>query len=170
MPRADDKDLGKPRPAIAPSGAPLAEPSGLRVELDLDGTTVLIGENNSGKSSLIDAIRLCLDRALYRRGGSGFDDYDHHLAGGDSPLSDAPTRSVTLDFAERKVGEWAPELIQTLSDAVTADGANLRHVVLRVTSRFETHLGDFSSDYQFLNAAGQALGPKTRNPRLLADA
>src|SRR5262249_34232284 len=47
-----------------------------KVTVDLDETTVLIGENNSGKTSFIDALRLSTDKGLARR-GNPFDDYDH---------------------------------------------------------------------------------------------
>ena len=40
-----------------------------RLELDLDEITVLIGENNSGKTAVLDALRLCLGTWV-RAGGS----------------------------------------------------------------------------------------------------
>ena len=42
------------------------------VAVDLDETTVLIGENNSGKTAFLEAIRICLER-LRGRGRSPFD-------------------------------------------------------------------------------------------------
>jgi putative ATP-dependent endonuclease of the OLD family len=48
-----------------------------RVELDLDETTVLIGENNCGKTSLLEAIRMCLSRSFSRK-GTPFEDHDYH--------------------------------------------------------------------------------------------
>ena len=39
-----------------------------KVTVELDETTVLIGENNCGKTSFIDALRLSLDKVLARRG------------------------------------------------------------------------------------------------------
>ncbi len=48
------------------------------IEVDLDSTTVLIGENNTGKSSILEAIRFCLSRALSRR-GNPFEDHDYFL-------------------------------------------------------------------------------------------
>ena len=68
-----------------------------RVEMELDKSTVLIGENNAGKSTVVDAIRLCLERPLSRR-GTIFDDYDHHLCDGAASFSEAPPASITLDF------------------------------------------------------------------------
>ena len=49
-----------------------------RVELELDSITVLIGENNCGKTSLLEAIRLCLSRSFNRK-AIPFEDHDYHL-------------------------------------------------------------------------------------------
>ena len=46
--------------------------------LELDPITVLIGENNTGKSSVLAALQGCLGRSFTRR-GSHFGDYDPHL-------------------------------------------------------------------------------------------
>jgi len=47
--------------------------------LPLDDLCVLIGENNSGKSSILEALKICLTRSFTRR-ASIFDEYDSHLA------------------------------------------------------------------------------------------
>ncbi len=54
--------------------------------LFLDKTTVLIGENNCGKTSILEAIRLCLSRAVR---GSPFEDQDHHLGSSGAAPGDA---------------------------------------------------------------------------------
>ena len=76
-----------------------------KVTVDLDETTVLIGENNSGKTSFIDALRLSLEKVLARR-GNPFDDFDHRLASKESLPRDTAGLSVTLVFCEGKAGEW----------------------------------------------------------------
>ena len=45
------------------------------IEIPLTRTTVLIGENNSGKSSVLDCISLTLGRRWGQR-GTGFSEYD----------------------------------------------------------------------------------------------
>ncbi|MBN9290727.1 MAG: AAA family ATPase, partial [Hyphomicrobium denitrificans] len=55
--------------------------------LELDDFCVLIGENNAGKSTVLDALRLCLTRSLRR--GNGFEEYDYHLPNGNAD----PTKS-----------------------------------------------------------------------------
>ena len=46
--------------------------------LKLDETTVLIGENNTGKSTVLEALQICLSRSLTRKGDI-FSEYDYHL-------------------------------------------------------------------------------------------
>jgi putative ATP-dependent endonuclease of OLD family len=136
-----------------------------KVSVDLDRMTVLIGENNSGKTSFIDALRLCLERSLSRR-ATAFDDYDHYLPSKDSQPSDSPKLAVTLDFAEEKPDEWPDELVQALGDVAVFHGA-LRHVTLRVTSDFDRAARDFTTDWEFLDSHGNPLPAKTKRPQFL---
>jgi predicted ATP-dependent endonuclease of OLD family len=48
------------------------------VSVPITDTTVLIGENNSGKTGLLDALKLTLLRSQAR--GNPFDEYDYHMA------------------------------------------------------------------------------------------
>ena len=73
------------------------------LSVPLDDTTVLIGENNSGKSSILDALRACLGRSFTRK-VSGFNEYDYHLAGPDSQPADADPITITTNFASRPPG------------------------------------------------------------------
>src|SRR5208282_346295 len=55
------------------------------VVVPIEDTTILVGENNSGKTALLNALRVALTRAMGGRGGQ-FDEYDYHMAkAGDSP-------------------------------------------------------------------------------------
>ena len=45
------------------------------LSLRLDQTTVLIGENNTAKSAILDALQICLSRSLTRKKGI-FAEYD----------------------------------------------------------------------------------------------
>jgi putative ATP-dependent endonuclease of OLD family len=77
------------------------------VTVELDDTTVLIGENNSGKTSFLEALKLCLAQGASRRGDL-FDDYDHHLSSDQAQVGDAGDTEIVLRFAEATVGEWVP--------------------------------------------------------------
>lgn len=137
-----------------------------KVTVDLDETTVLIGENNSGKTSFIDALRLSLDKALARR-GNPFDDYDHRLVSKDSQPGDAGKLCVTLVFSEGKPDEWHDEVVQSLGDVAVLADDDRRVVTLRVACRFDTTANDFVADWEFLDTKGIRLGMKSQQPKYL---
>src|SRR3990170_7175891 len=86
------------------------------LSLELDRTTILIGENNTGKTSFLKAIHFCLGRSLSRR-TTPFDEYDYHLDSKEAVPSDASPISITLCFVEEKEGEWPDQVIQALDKA-----------------------------------------------------
>ncbi len=137
-----------------------------QVTVDLDETTVLIGENNSGKTSFIDAVRLSLDKMLARR-GNPFDDYDHRLASKDSQPGDAGGMRVTLMFAEGKQDEWDDEVVQSLGDVAVLSDDDRRVVTLRVGCHFDAAANDFIAEWEFLDPKGSRLGAKSQQPKYL---
>ena len=131
------------------------------LSLELDDLCVLVGENNSGKSSVLDALRLCMTGPLTRR-GTVFEEYDYHLEDASAEPSKEKPIEITLKFAERETDEWPDEVSQTLRLAEQVDDKGLRSVILRVRSTFDPH----SVEYDFLDLSGNAL-PKTREPHLI---
>ena len=61
------------------------------LELELGKNTVFIGQNNAGKTAILDAVRIALTRRWGQR-GTGFTEYDIHLAS----ESDDPKKSPGL--------------------------------------------------------------------------
>lgn len=121
------------------------------IEVPLSRTTVLIGENNSGKSSILDSISLTLGRRWGQR-GTGFSEYDvtvdtdivsddacranatgkdaSYTAGeppeesetGDSEGGEeTPETSIELFFTEKTVGEWPEEITSGLFGILRSD-------------------------------------------------
>ncbi|MCI0627229.1 MAG: DUF2813 domain-containing protein [Acidobacteria bacterium] len=135
------------------------------VEVELDKTTVLIGENNSGKTSFLDAIKTCLSRNISRR-GAALDDYDYYLGSETAQPDQADELSITLDFVEED--QEPADLVQALNDVLVFDTKNVRHVILRLNSKFDSASKDFVADWNFLDADGNPLGPKTKRPQLLS--
>ena len=135
------------------------------LSLPLDDLCVLIGENNAGKSTILDAVRLCLTRSLTRRGAT-FEEYDYHLESSKAEPSTSKPIEITLIFAESREAEWPDEISQLLSDAEQVDKMELRSVTLRIKSSFDRAIHDFTTDYDFLDLSGEAL-PKAKNPRNL---
>lgn len=136
-----------------------------QLSLPLEDLCVLIGENNAGKSSVLDAIRICLTRSLTRR-GAVFEEYDYHLQDSSAEPSKSKSIEITLTFAESEEDEWPDEVSQLLSDAEQIDDNGLRSVSFRVTSSFDPATNDFATDYDFINLSGEPL-PKAKNPRHL---
>lgn len=129
-----------------------------QVELDLDATTVLIGENNSGKTSVLDALRLCL-RELGPRRRVVFDSFDFHLKDGAAEPHSADPLLVEISFSEQSDGEWDDPLVGRLNrnKILQVDARGLRHVVLRVTCAYDPASRDFAQDWTFLNLNRQPL-------------
>jgi putative ATP-dependent endonuclease of the OLD family len=142
---------------------------GLRdVSLDLSSTKLLIGENNSGKTSVLETLRLALSRAAGRRTGT-FEPYDYHLGAPDAEPQAANPISITLTLATAE-GETLPdEFTQTLGDAIVTDAAGKFFLIFRVTSAFDAALNNFVSDWHFPDVSGNPLGSKSKKPSILQD-
>ena len=138
------------------------------LSLDLDETTVLIGENNTGKTSVLEAIRICMDR-LRGRGRSPFDEYDYHLVEERASPAEADAIRVDLSFIESKKEPWADEVTQTLKEVIAYDAEDRARIVLRVTSSFDSESGEFTTDWSFLDANGEALAGSARSPMQLTN-
>jgi putative ATP-dependent endonuclease of OLD family len=95
--------------------------------LRLDASTTLIGENDSGKGSLLRALELVLDRD----GGQAVTAADfHHDRGATEPSG--PLR-VTLIFEERTPGEWNSAWHAPVQAHLRSPNAGLRQLMLHTT-------------------------------------
>jgi putative ATP-dependent endonuclease of OLD family len=128
------------------------------LDLELTDTTVLIGENNSGKTAVLEALRLCL-RDLGSRGRLVFDPYDFHLKDASSEPDAAEPISIDLGFSEDAPGDWATELVARLNrqKILQVDDEGKNHVTLRVTCSFNRAKPDFEQTWSFVNLQGQPL-------------
>ena len=135
--------------------------------LILDDFCVLIGENNSGKSSVLDALRLSLTRPLTGK-GPVFEEYDYHLKDASADPTKAQPIQITLMFEEREKNEWPDEVSQRLSEAEQISDDELRSVTLQVKSYFDSVTNDYITDYNFLNLSGEPL-ITAKNPRQIID-
>lgn len=126
------------------------------LSLDLDDICVLIGENNSGKSSILDAVRGCLSRAISRR-TAVFTDYDYHLSSTNSEPSKSDGIEITLTFAEHTKGEWHDDIV-SMFNGVIQDDNELNKLIIRTSSVFDPIGGDFVASQEFLDLAGNPVG------------
>src|SRR5271169_3546026 len=90
------------------------------IDIELGDTTVFIGPNNAGKTAILDAIRIALTRRWGQR-GTGFTEYDVHLAKeGDDPKT-SPGVVIELRAEESVAGEWPDEMQQALDEISQSD-------------------------------------------------
>ena len=128
--------------------------------IPIDDTTVLIGENNSGKTALLDALRIALPRSIAGR-GSPFDEYDYHMCkAGDSPQT-CQGIEIELWFREDTPDEWPTSLAQDLDDIIQTDPTtDLDSIGLRLSSKYDAVAGEIVPKWEFLALDGQPLGGK----------
>lgn len=124
------------------------------LSLSLDDICVLIGENNSGKSSILDAIRVCLDEAT-GRSTADFNPYDYHLRNETDNPTGSPPIEIKLTFSEQYVDEWPAAQTERLQEAEIIGEHGLRSYVLRVVSAFDENRNRFLTNFDFLNASNK---------------
>lgn len=128
-------------------------------------TTVLIGENDCGKSSLLDALARVLSPT--EEGPPRFEPQHFYRSAG--PDDEGPAGPIRIDavFRERRVGEWdAPELAG-LGPFPKARPPGPRQLSLRVTAAVPVDGGATAADWAIVIPG--AKGPPRRNdPALLA--
>lgn len=127
-----------------------------RLDLDLDRTTVLIGENNSGKTSVLEALHICMSRGLSRR-AVPFSEYDFHLATKDAEPATAPPIVLTFRFEESKKDEWPDEVVQSFPNAIQALDDDRQQLNFRVTGKYDAVTRDFGVEWTFLDRTGNPL-------------
>ncbi len=134
------------------------------IAIPLDDTTVLVGENNTGKTAFLDALRIMLTRGSAGR-ANPFDNYDYHMSkAGDSPQS-SDGIVIELLFREDKPNEWPDSIIQSLQDIIQTDPVkDLDSIGLRFSSKYDSIVDQIVPKWEFLTIDGQPLGGKGALP------
>jgi putative ATP-dependent endonuclease of OLD family len=97
--------------------------------LDLDETTVLIGENDCGKSSLLSAIEVALASGDGER--PSIERHHFHRPRDPALPLQGPVR-ITLEFEERVAGDWNEETLGDLMRFLAPRSAGSRRLLLSV--------------------------------------
>jgi predicted ATP-dependent endonuclease of OLD family len=123
------------------------------LRLQLDATTVLLGENRVGKTTLVDALEYCLGPRPAVE--SPFVPAD--LRRDDDPLAPKPTIHLTLSWTEREPGEWDDAPYAFLAPLLVAleDRSGRRRVSLRLSGRPQAEA--VVAEWAFLDAQGNPL-------------
>jgi putative ATP-dependent endonuclease of OLD family len=103
----------------------------------VDDLTVLIGENNTGKSTILEAIRIVIDNGLPGLRNDIFHEYDFHLSETKQTPQDADPISIILHFAEKQENEWSDTIHQQFVGILQPDAdTNLNHLWLSVSGKY----------------------------------
>jgi len=128
-----------------------------KASLDLDETTVLIGENNSGRSSILEALALVLQP---RHGPAGFGFEPHHLHRAATGKARGPLR-IQLTFRERSAGEWGergPQLALRLGKRKRREP---REIVVDVRARGASRADGMDVEWSFGTPGGRTISGDT---------
>ncbi len=132
------------------------------INVPIGNTTVLVGENNSGKTAFLDALRMSFTRGTGR--GVPFEEYDYYM----SKLGDSPKTSdgilIELWFQEDLSDEWPESLVQALTDIIQTDPIkDTDSIGLRISCKYDALEKRFVPKWEFLALDGQPLGGKGAN-------
>lgn len=121
------------------------------LDISLAPTSVIIGENNAGKSAVLDAVKIALGRKWGRSGQTGFSEYDFPF----QRDAGAPRPEILIKtwLAESQPAEWPQPLVDELSDIVRTDPhTGLNSICMQVTCTFESVAKSVEPVWQFINA------------------
>lgn len=137
------------------------------LDLELGPVTVLIGENNSGKTSVLDALKLCL-KDLGPRRRMVFDALDFHLADSTAEPSFADPIEIEVTFADSPDERWDDDLVRRLGrlGVLQVDNAGGHSVRLRVDCVYDHAVRDFAQSWFFLDLDGEKLARVPANALL----
>lgn len=131
-----------------------------KIDVMLDDSTILIGENNSGKSTLLDAIRKGLSSPGTRY---MFDDYDFFMDSEMSSPKDSEGIKIVLIFEERTGDEWAGFISDTFIEALQYLDGERAAIILQTTATYNEVTSDIEVKTVFLNKDFEPISGKVQN-------
>lgn len=123
--------------------------------IDLGPSTVLIGANNVGKTSILRALDFILGRQAGR--GGRISDYDHRRKSEDRDLPDGHQVTLTATFIEEEEGQWDASAARALNDVIQLDDDERRTIVARLRDTYDAKTREFDTEFKFLNLQGDEL-------------
>lgn len=130
------------------------------VKVILDKSTILIGENNAGKSTLLDAIRKGLSRQGAR---SVFDDYDFYMDSEMASPQDSDGINIILIFEERILDEWEGYISDTFIDAIQYIDGEKASIILQTSASYNEVTSDIETSTVFLNNEFKPITGRVQN-------
>jgi putative ATP-dependent endonuclease of OLD family len=132
------------------------------VTIEFAGTTILLGENSTGKSAVLDALKLALNRRWGAR-GTGFVEYDFFMDDHAKDPKASPGISIELLFKESVPDEWHEDLTSDLNDVVVTDlETGIDSIRLRTECCYDESTQAFEATWSFLALDGSLLSKKSQ--------
>ncbi|KZK74368.1 MAG: hypothetical protein A3K90_02890 [Pelodictyon luteolum] len=125
----------------------------VEIELDRD-VTVLVGENNTGKTSVLEALRLCLDIVRSDK-TCNFSEFDFYRDQTRADLLSCQPISITLSFLESEDHLWPEHITQGLNDVIV--GSDFSAIKFRITARYDADAGEPVQSWSFHDDAGNEM-------------
>ena len=119
----------------------------LEIQLGRD-VTVLVGENNCGKTSALEAIRFGLD-TIKSDSTCNFHDFDFFRTHADQGLQDCEPIELTFLFVETDEHQWSAEVIQSLAEVIVGDEHSI--IKLQVKGWYDADEGELRQEFDFLD-------------------
>ncbi len=117
----------------------------LRLERDV---TVLIGENNSGKTSILEAMRIGLDTIKSEKIVK-FTEYDFYRAQDITTLSKCEPIKIVFLFEETTEHMWSEQITQLLNDVIVGDEFQI--IKMSITGYFDSEDSTIKQTVSFLD-------------------
>ena len=154
----------RPRPGLLPDGVPALNLTKIRIQnyrnfedLEIDfepNCTIIIGENNSGKTNILEAIYACLRANRLVRQGA-FELSDFHLSSSTALPGDSGPIQLTATFAEEQPGTWDVNLVSLLESAINIGKDGTRSLTIQVQGMVAKTPDDGTYDWNFLDGSGK---------------
>lgn len=126
-----------------------------RLSVAFSAVTAIIGENNFGKTSLLNALLICL--GLTTKGTEfDFDDDDFHVDTIES-AERARRLSIELTFREYQAGEWKARSLSRLAPAMTPFEGPLHQIRCRIVAHRDRSGSRPKVEISFRNVVGSEL-------------
>ena len=121
----------------------------LEVALERD-ITVLIGENNSGKTSVLEAIRFGLD-IIKSNKTCNFSEYDFYRNEECKTLTEVKPIVLTFTFLESEDHLWPEYVTQALNEVIVGDEYSA--IKLQLTAEYDVENAELTQNWCFLDDA-----------------
>ena len=116
--------------------------------------TVIMGENNAGKSSLLAALEICLNQ-LRSEKGSLFNVHDFHLDESHLTIDSCEPIRITVSFEETEELQWTPAEKQRLKDIDV--GVEYSEIHLQIEASYDSSNREINQLVNFLDNLGNVI-------------